>query len=153
MPLSEHICTISCGQVKCASEESETDALHAFSIMKPSDYKIIEVIPTLFASDPVCRWIVAYTHTVEPVSSYNADETFVDITRSTPNNVTVIQKYIRHNSSQLEAAYVVVYGVNCRCQSKQSSGLYNYEVNEIKFEVWNTEDGVYGWSVCACWCV
>ncbi|XP_037024949.1 uncharacterized protein LOC119066532 [Bradysia coprophila] len=130
----EHICTINCGQVKCATEENEMGALHAFSIMKPDDYKIIEVIPALFASDPICRWIVAYTHTVDPVSSYNGDETFADITRSTPNNVTVIQKYIRHRSSQLLPAYVVVYGVNCRCQSKQSE-LYNYEVNEIKYEV------------------
>ncbi|KAG4068834.1 hypothetical protein HA402_004982 [Bradysia odoriphaga] len=130
----EHICTISCGQVKCAAEENEMGALHAFSIMKPSDYKIIEVIPALFASDPICRWIVAYTHAVDPVSSYNGDETFADITRSTPNNVTVIQKYIRHKSSHLLAAYVVVYGVNCWCQSKQSE-MYNYEMNEIKYEV------------------
>lgn len=64
-----HICTISCGQVDCAAEENEKRALHAFSIMKPSDYKILEVTPTLFASDPICRWIVSYTHIIEPVSA------------------------------------------------------------------------------------
>lgn len=117
--------------MKCAAEENENGAVHAFSIMKPSDYNIIEVIPAQFAADPICRWIVAYTHTVEPVSLYNAEETFADIIRSTPNNVTVIQKYIRHKSSQLLAAYVVVYGVNCRCQSETVVGT-DYGV---KYEV------------------
>ncbi len=120
--------------VKCATEENEKGAFHAFNIMKPSDYKIIEVTPALFASEPICRWIVAYTHSLDSISSYNADETFDDITRSTPNNVKVIQKYIRSKSSQLLAAYVVVYGVNCRCK-KESSDIFSFEMTEVKCEV------------------
>lgn len=85
--------------------------------MKHSDYAITEVIPAQFASDPTCRWIVAYSHFTEPVSSYNSEEKFNEITKSIPKNVRVIQKYVRGKSSQLFAAYVVVYGVKCRCQN------------------------------------
>lgn len=137
---SGHVCNLSCGQVKCAFEENESNVLHAFSIMKPSDYTIIELSPTIFASDPICRWIVAYTHITESVSLDSADETFDDITRSIPYNVRVVEKYVRRRSSQLLAAYVVVYGVNCRCQKQncdplttQSLGVFS--VNEINLKV------------------
>lgn len=125
--------------MKCAFEENEQRVLHTFSVMKPSDFNITEVTPTLFGSDPICRWIVAYRHNSEPVSPINADETFADITRSIPNNVKVIQKYIRRNSSQLVAAYVVVYGVNCRCQSEDPLNPQEpvdvFNLSEIKYEV------------------
>src|ERR1700744_4940083 len=87
--LSEHVCTIKCGHVKCAMDENEKSALHAFAIMKPSGYDILEITPAVFPSDPTCRWIVAYTNTNEPVSSFEADKTFKSITRSTPNNVRI----------------------------------------------------------------
>jgi len=96
--------------------------------MKPSDYTIAEVSPAVFASDPFCRWIVAYTHITEPVSSFNADETFEDITRSIPNNVRVVQKYITAKSSQHLAGYIVEYGINCKCR-KQSFDTFT--VNEM----------------------
>lgn len=102
--------------MKCAKEDSEKNVLHAFTLMKPPDYAITEVIPAQFASDPTCRWMVAYSHFIEPVTPVNADEKFDEITKSIPNNVKVIQKYVRCNSSSLFAAYVVVYGVKCRCQ-------------------------------------
>lgn len=132
--LSEHVCTISCGHVNCAMEENEKSALHAFAIMKPCGYAIQEITPAVFSSDPTCRWIVAYTHITEPVSSFNADKTFKNITRSTPNNVRVIQKYIRGKSSQMLAAYVVVYGVNCRCQG-DILNTFDFPMNGIKCEV------------------
>lgn len=109
------MCSKSCSQVKCAKEGNEKNVLHAFSIMKPSDYAITEVIPAQFASEPTCRWMVAYSHFIEPVSAYNSEEKFDEITKSLPDNVKVIQKYVRGNSTQLFAAYVVVYGVKCRC--------------------------------------
>lgn len=136
---SDHVCTIACGEVKCAAEENENSVLHAFTIMKPQDYAITDVTPALLDSDPNCRsstncrWIVAYTHINELVSSYNAYETFEAITRSIPNNVRIVQKYIRRHSSQMLAAYVVVYGVNCRCQ-KQSMNIFNFSVTEMKCE-------------------
>lgn len=102
--------------MKCAKEDNEKKVLHAFSTTKPSDYAITEVIPAQFASDPTCRWMVAYSHFIEPVSFYNSEEKFEEITRSIPNNVRVVEKYVRCNSSRLFAAYVVVYGVKCRCQ-------------------------------------
>lgn len=114
--VSEHVCTTSCSQVKCVMEGNEKSALHAFAITKPSDYAITEVIPGQYGSDPTCRWIVAYSHFIEPVSFFNSEEKFQEITRSMPNNVTVVQKYVRGNSSKLFAAYIVVYGVKCRCQ-------------------------------------
>lgn len=128
------MCTISCGQVKCVMDGHEMSVLHAFTIMKPVDYSILDVTPALFPVDPICRWIVAYTHINEPVSSFNADETFKDITRSTPNNVVVLQRYIRRASTHLLAAYVVVYGVNCKCED-QSSGAFSFSANEIKLEI------------------
>lgn len=123
LTFSEHVCTVKCGQVKCAKEENEKLALHAFSLMKPTDYAITEVTPAIFPSDPICRWIVAYSHFIEPITTYMAEEKFEEITRSIPNNVKVVQRYIRQNSSQLFAAYVVVYGVNCRCLK------YNFDPN------------------------
>lgn len=137
------MCTISCAQVQCAKEENEASAFHAFNILKPSGFVIAEITPTLFPSGPMCRWIVAYRHLIEPISSFNADETFDEITRSTPLNVKIVQKYIRWNSSQLFAAYVVVYGVNCRCQKPTNDPLSCplttdssdvFSVNELKCE-------------------
>lgn len=130
---SDHVCTISCAQVQCAKEEYEASVYHAFNIMKPPNYSIIEVTSAVFPADPMCRWIVAYIHDNEPVSCFNADEIFEDITRSIPNNVRINQKYIRGNSSQVLAAYVIVYSVNCRCH-QQSSEIYDFTVNEIKCE-------------------
>ncbi|KAJ6646733.1 hypothetical protein Bhyg_01947 [Pseudolycoriella hygida] len=111
-----HVCTLSCGQVKCAREQNEQSVYHAFTIMKPSSYNIIEVTPAVFGSDPSCRWIVAYTHVSQPVDFSNTKRKFEEITRSIPNNVRIMEKYIRRNSTQLFAAYVVVYGVNCECR-------------------------------------
>lgn len=102
--------------MKCHKEGDEKSALHAFSSVKPSDYAITEVIPAQFDSEPTCRWMVAYSHFIEPVSFYNSDDKFEEIIRTVPNNVKVLQKYVRCNSSKLFAAYVVVYGVKCRCQ-------------------------------------
>lgn len=112
----EHLCTDNCSYVRCAKEDNEKNVFHAFSITKSSDYAITEVIPIQFPSDPTCRWMVAYSHFNEPVSSHNSKEKFDEITKTIPNNVKVIQTYIRCSSSKLFAAYVVVYGVKCRCQ-------------------------------------
>lgn len=128
------MCTVSCGHVKCASEDNQSSVSHAFTLMKSPDYDITEVIPTQFASNPICRWIVTYRHINDPVSSFNVVEKFEDITRSTPNNVRIVEKYIRGNSSKHSAAYVVVYGVNCRCH-KVSLDLFNFSTNEIKCEI------------------
>ncbi|XP_037024962.1 uncharacterized protein LOC119066538 [Bradysia coprophila] len=113
---AEHVCTNNCNYVRCAKEDNEKNVFHAFSIAKSSDYAITELIPTQFPSDPTCRWMVAYSHFNDPVSAHNLKEKFDEITKVIPKNVKVIQKYIRCNSSKLFAAYVVVYGVKCRCQ-------------------------------------
>lgn len=110
------MCNNSCSRVKCVNEDNEKNVFHAFSVMKHSDYAITEVIPAQFSSDPPCRWIVAYSHFVEPVSSFNSDEKFDEITKQLPQNVKVVQQYVRRSSSKLFAAYVVVYAVKCRCQ-------------------------------------
>lgn len=101
--------------------------------MKPSDYTITEVTPAVFASEPICRWIVGYRHVTEPVFSLNAEDKFDEITTSIPNNVRVVQKYIRRNSTQLFAAYVIAYGVNCRCH-KPSADEVNFSLSAVKHE-------------------
>ncbi|KAG4068899.1 hypothetical protein HA402_005047 [Bradysia odoriphaga] len=131
---NEHVCTLSCGQVKCASEENENSVLHAFTTMKPDEFVISDITPAVYPSDPACRWIVGYTHHVDAVTASNADETFEDITRSIPNNVRINQRYIRGSTIHLPAAYVVVYGVNCKCQ-KETVDIFNFALNEGKYEV------------------
>lgn len=101
--------------------------------MKPPEFAITDVTPAVYASEPACRWIVAYVHNNEAVSAFNADETFEDITRSIPSNVRINQKYIRGNTSQMSAAYVVVYGVNCRCQ-KEITDEFSISTN-VKMEI------------------
>lgn len=113
---SEHLCTNTCQYVRCVKEDNEKNVFHAFSIAKSSDYAITEVIPTQFPFHPTCRWMVAYSHFNDPVSTHNSKEKFDEITKVIPKNVQVIHTYIRCNSSKLFAAYVVVYGVvKCRC--------------------------------------
>ncbi|XP_037024953.1 uncharacterized protein LOC119066533 isoform X3 [Bradysia coprophila] len=129
----EHVCTFSCGQVKCASEENEKIALHAFNMMKPPEYTITDLTPALYPADPACRWIVAYTHKSDEVTTYNAEETFESITRTIPYNVRIDQKYIRGTAAQMSEAYIVVYSVNCRCQ-KETADVFNMLLNEAKFE-------------------
>ncbi|KAJ6646736.1 hypothetical protein Bhyg_01950 [Pseudolycoriella hygida] len=115
---ADHVCNLNCGQVECASEAHVNDVFHAFSIFKSSEYTVEDVTPALFTSKPTCRWIVAYKHNSEPINYDNSDEKFEDITRSTPNNVKAIESFVRMNSVQSFAAYVVIYGVNCRCQKR-----------------------------------
>lgn len=103
--------------------------------MKPPEFSISDVTPAVYPSEPACRWIVAYVHNNEAVSAFNADETFEDITRSVPSNVRINQKYIRGNTSQVSAAYVVVYGVNCRCQKETASDVFSYATNGVKVEI------------------
>ncbi|XP_037024950.1 uncharacterized protein LOC119066533 isoform X1 [Bradysia coprophila] len=128
-----HVCSLSCGEAKCALDENEKSILHTFNLMKPSEFSITDVTPAVYASEPACRWIVAYVHNNEAVSAFNADDTFEDITRSIPSNVRINQKYIRGSTSQVSAAYVVVYGVNCRCQ-KEPTDVCSYSGNDVKTE-------------------
>lgn len=128
-----HVCSLSCGEAKCALDENEKSILHTFNLMKPSEFAITDVTPAVYASEPACRWIIAYVHNNEAVSAFNADETFEDITRSIPSNVRVNQKYIRGNTSQMSAAYVVVYGVNCRCQ-KETADEFSSAAGNVKME-------------------
>lgn len=120
--------------MKCALEENESSVLHAFTILTPSDYTIADVTPAVYPSEPACRWIVAYIHKTDAVTAFNADETFEELTTSIPHNVRINQKYLRGNSSQVTAAYVVVYGVTCKCQ-KEVTDFFNFSVNdEVKIE-------------------
>lgn len=116
--------------------ENEQSVLHAFNLMKPPDYAVTEVMPALFTSDPTCRWIVGYKHNTGPVSPFNTNDTFKRITRSIPNNVRIVQTYIRMESSRFSAAYVVEYGVNCTCQDQAQSSemISSIEMKEIKCE-------------------
>lgn len=91
----------------------------------------------MYGSEPTCRWIVAYSHFTEPISAYNAEEKFADITRSIPNNVTVVQKYIRWNSTQLFAAYIVVYGVKCRCLKQNFDPQAASPTDEFRRQIFN----------------
>lgn len=109
---------------------------HAFDVMKPSEYTITDVTPAVYPCEPACRWIVAYTHNHDAVDSFNADEAFESITRSIPYNVRIDQKYIRGTTSQKSAAYVVVYGVNCRCHKETvENDVFGFTVNEVKFRI------------------
>lgn len=101
--------------------------------MKPAEYNITDITPAVYPSDPACRWMVAYKHSSEPVTAFNADETFEDITRSVPHNVRINQKFIRGQTSHVVAAYVVMYGVNCQCH-KETEDIFSVSVNGVKFE-------------------
>lgn len=114
-------------------EENEKSVVHSFTIMTPSEYTIIDLTPAIYPTEPLCRWMVAYTHKTDAVTAFNADETFDELTASIPHNVRINQKYLRGNSSQAVAAYMVVYGVNCKCQ-KEATDFFNFSVNEVKFE-------------------
>lgn len=141
---SAHVCTLQCGQVKCPTEENENSVFHAFDVMKPLDYTVTDLTAALFDTEPICRWIVAYTHITEPVDSVNKKEKFEDITRSIPNNVKVIDKFIRRNTTHVLAAYVVIYGVNCQCGKQivdapsiqpADPSDYNFTLDIVKDEV------------------
>lgn len=120
--------------MKCAAEENEQSALHAFNMMKPRLYTITDLTPALYPADPTCRWIVAYSHKSDEITTYNAEETFDDITRTIPYNVRVDQKYIRGAAAQMSEAYIVVYSVNCRCQ-KDATDVFSVFMNETKFDM------------------
>ncbi|KAG4068825.1 hypothetical protein HA402_004973 [Bradysia odoriphaga] len=133
---SGHTCTFSCGQAKCALEENEQNVLHAFRVMKPPEYTVTDVTPAVYPSRPACRWIVAYAPNDDTINSFKADEAFESITRTIPYNVRVDQKYIRGTTSQKSAAYVVVYGVNCRCHKEvPTAGTFSFTVSEVKCEI------------------
>ncbi|KAJ6646735.1 hypothetical protein Bhyg_01949 [Pseudolycoriella hygida] len=151
--VSDHVCSLRCGQVKCASEENVNDVYHAFNILRSSEYSVEDVTPVLFKSKPTCRWIVAYKHDTEPIHYSNTDENFEEITRSIPNNVKAIENYVRVRNVQSSAAYVVVYGVNCRCEKRnvnvpsigENDSLDDLEcsIDGIKCE---PEDPTYGFE-------
>ncbi|XP_037024955.1 uncharacterized protein LOC119066535 [Bradysia coprophila] len=133
---SGHICTFSCGQAQCALEENEQSVLHAFRVMAPPEYTITDVTPAVYPSKPACRWIVAYAPSDNTINSLNADEAFESITRTIPYNVRVDQKYIRGTTSRKSAAYVVVYGVNCRCHKEvPTEDIFSFTVSEVKCEI------------------
>lgn len=133
--IAGHVCTISCGQVQCALEENEQSVLHAFDVMKPPEYTIADVTPAVYPSKPACRWIVAYRHNADEIDAFHADEAFESITLSMPYNVRVDQKYIRGTTSRKLAAYVIVYGVNCKCHREVDEDLLDLGVSEVKSEI------------------
>lgn len=121
--------------MKCALDENEQSVLHAFDVMRPPEYTITDVTPAVYPFEPVCRWIVAYKHSGDTANPFDADEAFDCITRSIPYNVRIDQRYVRGTTSRLPAAYVVVYGVNCKCHKDIGEEIFSFTVGEMKCEI------------------